>query len=149
MICGTWLPRTAMLGASLLGCGAEAQVPHGRFPALKRVPLLEQAVAPGSPAAHIVKGARIVFAPAQPTGRHRHPVTVAGVVTRGEFTFKIAGQASRTLKAGDAFLEPAGAVIAKFDNASASRPAEIVAFYLTDSDARPLIELLPASPHDR
>ena len=42
----------------------------------------------------------------------------------------------------DSFFEPAGHTILKFDNASASEPAEIVCFYLADTTERPPIEML-------
>jgi hypothetical protein len=47
-----------------------------------------------------------------------------------------------TIKAGDGFFEPAGVTIERFDNASSTEPAEIVAYYLTDSKDRSLIEYL-------
>ncbi|MFB9262342.1 hypothetical protein ACFFWD_04025 [Bradyrhizobium erythrophlei] len=40
--------------------------------------------------------------------------------------------------------EPADVTIERFDNASTTEPAEILAFYLTDSKDRPLIEMLTA-----
>lgn len=92
----------------------------------------------------LVKGARIRFAPGQPTGLHRHPVSTVGVVTAGTFNFQPEGKPARLLKTGDSFFEPAGRTILKFDNASASEPAEIVCFYLADTKERPPIEMLAA-----
>ena len=112
------------------------------YPTLKREPIFEQTLPAGSPIPRIVKSARIRFAPGQPSGAHLHPVSVAGVVTQGEFIFQIDGRPSRTLHTGDAFLEPAGAHILRFDNASETTGAEIVAFYLTDDARRPLIQML-------
>ena len=43
---------------------------------------------------------------------------------------------------GDGFFEPAGQVMLQFDNASSTEPAEIVCYYLTDSEERPSIEML-------
>jgi quercetin dioxygenase-like cupin family protein len=112
------------------------------FPPLKREPVLEEALPSASPPVKLVRGARIRFAPSQPTGRHRHPVSVVGVVTAGSFVFKREGGAEKTIKAGDGFFEPAGVTIERFDNASSTEPAEIVAYYLTDSKDRSLIEYL-------
>jgi quercetin dioxygenase-like cupin family protein len=112
------------------------------FPPLKREPLLDAQVPAENPPLKLVRGAHIQFAPGQPTGLHRHPVSVVGIVTEGSFVFQPEGESVRTLEAGDAFFEPAGRTILKFDNASADKPAAISAFYLTDSSDRPLIEML-------
>jgi quercetin dioxygenase-like cupin family protein len=112
------------------------------FPPLKREPVLEETLPSSSPPVKLVRGARIRFAPSQPTGRHRHPISVAGVVTAGSFVFKREGEAEKIIKIGDAFFEPAGVITERFDNASSTEPAEIVAYYLTDSKDRPLIEYL-------
>ena len=58
------------------------------FPPLQRVTVLEEAIPSVNPAIKTVRGARIKFAPRQPTTRHRHPISVAGVVTAGSFIFK-------------------------------------------------------------
>jgi quercetin dioxygenase-like cupin family protein len=112
------------------------------FPPLKREPVLEEALPAASPQVKLVRGARIRFAPSQPTGLHRHPISVAGVVIAGSFVFKREGEAEKIIKVGDGFFEPAGVTIERFDNASSTEPAEIVAYYLTDSKDRPLIEYL-------
>jgi quercetin dioxygenase-like cupin family protein len=112
------------------------------FPPLEREPLLEEELPSANPSVRMIKGARIKFAPGQPTGLHRHPVSTVGVVTAGSFHFQLEGKSVRLLKAGDSFFEPAGHTILKFDNASASEVAEIVCFYLADSKERPPIEML-------
>jgi quercetin dioxygenase-like cupin family protein len=112
------------------------------FPALKRELLLEEELPSANPAVHLVRGARIKFAPGQPSGRHRHPVSTVGVVTNGSFNFQPEGEAARVLKTGDSFFEPAGRTILQFDNSSTSAPAEIVCFYLADTKDRPAIEML-------
>ena len=112
------------------------------FPPLQRVPVLEEAIPSTNPAIKLVRGARIRFAPRQPTGLHRHPISVAGVVTAGSFIFKREGEPEKIIKAGDSFFEPAGVTTERFDNASSTEPAELVAFFLTDSKDRALIEML-------
>jgi quercetin dioxygenase-like cupin family protein len=112
------------------------------FPPLKRDPVLNETIPAANPPVRLVKGARIRFAPGQPTGLHRHPASVVGVVTEGTFRFQPEGSPERLLHRGDSFFEPAGHTIVHFDNVSADQPAEIVAFYLTDSDQRGLIEML-------
>jgi quercetin dioxygenase-like cupin family protein len=130
----------AVAAISLISAAAIAE----EFPPLQRVPVLEEAIPSANPAVKLVRGARIRFAPRQPTTLHRHPISVAGVVTAGSFIFKREGEPEKIIKTGDAFFEPAGMTIEKFDNASSTEPAEIIAFYLADSKDRPLIELLGA-----
>jgi quercetin dioxygenase-like cupin family protein len=113
-----------------------------RFPPLKREPLLEDELPAANPAVRLIKGARIKFAAGQPTGLHRHPISTVGVVTGGSFHLQLEGNPVQLLKTGDGFFEPAGHTIVKFDNASATEPADIVCFYLADTKERPAIEML-------
>lgn len=113
-----------------------------RFPPLKRQPVLEATLPAANPPVQLVKGARIRFAPGQPTGLHRHPVSTVGVVTAGRFLFQVEGENERELATGDGFFEPASRTILKFDNASDTEPAEIVCFYLVDTADRSLIDML-------
>jgi quercetin dioxygenase-like cupin family protein len=112
------------------------------FPPLKREPLLEEELPAANPTVRLIKGGRIKFAPGQPAGLHRHPVSTVGVVTAGSFHLQVEGKPIQLLKTGDSFFEPAGRTILKFDNASTTEPAEIVCFYLADTKARPPIEML-------
>jgi quercetin dioxygenase-like cupin family protein len=111
------------------------------FPALTREPLFEEELPAANPTVRRIKGARIKFAPGQPTGLHRHPISTVGVVTAGSFHLQLEGKPVQRLKTGDSFFEPDGDTILKFDNASASEPAEIVRFYLADTKERPPIEM--------
>jgi quercetin dioxygenase-like cupin family protein len=113
-----------------------------RFPPLKREPVLKQRLPSANPPVRLVNGARIRFAPGQPTGLHRHPTSTVGVATQGSFVFQVEGEAARVLRAGDGFFEPAGQTMLQFDNASPTEPAEIVCYYLTDTEERPPIEML-------
>jgi quercetin dioxygenase-like cupin family protein len=113
-----------------------------RYSKLHREPILEQYLPGANPPVRLVKGARIRFAPGQPTGLHRHPISTCGVVTKGSFIFQVEGHAEERLKTGDGFFEPAGATIRRFDNASQSEAAEIVCFYLTGATETPAIEML-------
>jgi quercetin dioxygenase-like cupin family protein len=113
-----------------------------RFPRLQRESLLDPRLPEVNPAVRVVKGARIRFAPGQPTGLHKHPTSTVGVVSEGSFNFQLEGEQAIVLQKGDCFFEPAGRTVLQFDNASMSDPAEIICFYLTDTDQRPLIEML-------
>jgi quercetin dioxygenase-like cupin family protein len=131
-------PLIAVVALSAISTLAIAE----NFPPLQRVPVLEEAIPSANPPVKLVRGARIRFAPRQLTGLHRHPISVAGVVTAGSFIFKREGEAEKVIKAGESFFEPAGVTTERFDNASDTEPAELVAFYLTDTKDRPLIEML-------
>lgn len=115
---------------------------QNRFAKLQREPVLERPLPEANPPVRLVKGARIRFAPGQPTGLHQHPISTCGVVTKGGFIFQIEGEAEQRLNTGDGFFEPACATIRRFDNASETEPAEIVCFYLTDKTETPAIEML-------
>ena len=133
--------RQTLIAIAALSAVSAAAVAE-EFPPLQRVPVLEEAIPSTNPAIKLVRGARIRFAPRQPTGLHRHPISVAGVVTAGSFIFKREGEPEKIIKAGDSFFEPAGVTTERFDNASSTEPAELVAFFLTDTKDRPLIEML-------
>lgn len=85
----------------------------------------------------------INFEPGQETGRHLHPCPVLGFIVEGAAIVQIEGQAEQRLTAGEAFYEPAGAVM-RFDNASAERPLKFICYYLLDGK-QDLIQMLPAA----
>ena len=133
--------RQTLIAIAALSAVSAAAVAE-EFPPLQRVPILEEAIPSTNPAIKLVRGARIRFAPRQTTGLHRHPISVAGVVTAGSFIFKREGEPEKVIKTGDSFFEPAGVTTERFDNASSTEPAELIAFYLTDSRDRAVIEML-------
>jgi quercetin dioxygenase-like cupin family protein len=133
--------RQTLIAIAALSAVSAAAVAE-EFPPLQRVPVLEEAIPSTNPAIKLVRGARIRFAPRQPTGFHRHPISVAGVVTAGSFIIKKEGEPEKVVKTGEPFFEAAGVTTERFDNASDTEPAEIVAFFLTDTKDRPLIEML-------
>ena len=133
--------RQMLIAIAALSAVSAAAVAE-EFPPLQRVPVLEEAIPSTNPSIKLVRGARIRFAPRQTTGLHRHPISVAGVVTAGSFIIKKEGEPEKVVKTGEPFFEAAGVATERFDNASATEPAEIVAFFLTDTKDRPLIEML-------
>jgi hypothetical protein len=58
-------------------------VVDARFRPLKREPLLKEMLPSANPPVRLVQGARIRFAPGQPTGLHRHPMSTVGVPFAG------------------------------------------------------------------
>jgi quercetin dioxygenase-like cupin family protein len=85
---------------------------------------------------------RIDLAPGQSTGAHRHPCPVVGHILSGSIQFQIEGRPAKTLRAGDAFFEPANLRIRRFDNVSPREPATFVAYYLLSEQDREIIEML-------
>ncbi|GGA70573.1 hypothetical protein GCM10011507_22660 [Edaphobacter acidisoli] len=83
----------------------------------------------------------IVFHRGMRTGRHFHPCPVLGYVAEGSVFFQREGGPVETLQAGDAFYEPAGTVIERFDNASDIEPMRFIAYYLLDGK-QDLIQML-------
>jgi quercetin dioxygenase-like cupin family protein len=85
---------------------------------------------------------RVELAPGQSTGPHRHPCPVVGHILSGSIQFQIEGRPAKTLRAGDAFFEPANLRIRSFDNSSAREPATFVAYYLLGAGEHDIIEML-------
>jgi quercetin dioxygenase-like cupin family protein len=131
----------AILAAVL--AAAIAGAVHGETP-VKRTPLSANVLAPAKTVAN-ASVTRIDFAPGQPTGRHLHPVPVIAYVLEGEFIVQIEGQPAHLYKAGETVFEPANTVIERYDNASLTKSAVLIANYLAGPDDKELIKLLPAN----
>jgi len=80
--------------------------------------------------------------PGQKTGYHKHPCPVIGYIVSGSVLFQVEGDTVKTLKAGDAFFEPANTPIAHFDNVSATESLKFIANYLVNEETE-LIQMLP------
>jgi quercetin dioxygenase-like cupin family protein len=89
-----------------------------------------------------VEIARVELAPAQAAGLHLHPCPVVGWVIAGVIRFQVADDPAVTLRAGDAFFEPANVRIPHFDNLSTTEAAIFIACYLLAPGEHRLIELL-------
>ncbi len=70
------------------------------------------------------------FKPGQVAPIHTHTAPAVGYVAKGEIIYQIEGEKPRILRAGDAFYEPAGPRILRFDNASATEEAIFLDFNL-------------------
>jgi quercetin dioxygenase-like cupin family protein len=108
---------------------------------IERQVLLTETLSTPVPVA-AVESQRITFGPGQRSPRHSHPCPVVGLVLEGEFVYRIDGQGEVVLRAGDAFLEPAGAVVVRFDNASPSAPGVFLAQYLLSGPGEPTVTVL-------
>lgn len=76
----------------------------------------------------------ITLAPGQAGPLHKHPCPVVGYIVSGSALYQAKGQPPVTLKAGEAFYEPADVVITHFDNASKTEPLHFVINYLMDKE---------------
>ena len=70
------------------------------------------------------------FVPGGSAGKHTHPGEELGYVIEGTLQLEIAGEAPRTVKAGEAFFVPAGVV---HDGKNiGSGPAKVLATYFVE-----------------
>jgi quercetin dioxygenase-like cupin family protein len=84
--------------------------------------------------------ARVEVAPGAFAGKHTHPGDEISYVTEGEVELLVAGQAPRIVKAGEAFVVPAGTV---HDAHNASdKPVKLVGVYVVDK-GKPLATPAP------
>ena len=74
------------------------------------------------------------FKPGQIAPIHTHTAPAVGYVAKGTIIYQIEGEKPRILRAGDAFYEPAGPRILRFDNASATEEAIFLDFNLEQVD---------------
>lgn len=81
---------------------------------------------------------RIEMAPQVAGQKHYHPMPVVGYLVSGEIAFQIQGQETQMLKAGDAFFEPADAVVVRWENVGSTR-AIFVANYIAADDSDELL----------
>jgi quercetin dioxygenase-like cupin family protein len=82
----------------------------------------------------------IDFVARQKTGLHLHPSPVVGYIASGSILFQVEGQPQQTLKAGDAFFEPANTRVLHFD--AIDQPVKFIAYYLLGKDDKELIRNL-------
>jgi quercetin dioxygenase-like cupin family protein len=83
-----------------------------------------------STAGHEAVMARAEFAPGAAVGRHTHPGEEVGYVLEGTISVEVQGKPASTLKAGDAFLIPAGTVHDARNVGTG--PAKVVATYIVE-----------------
>ncbi len=70
------------------------------------------------------------FKPGQVAPVHTHAAPAIGYVAKGSIIYQIEGEKPQILNAGDAFYEPVGIRILRFDNASATEEAIFLDFNL-------------------
>ena len=70
------------------------------------------------------------FKPGQVAPIHTHAAPAVGYVAKGEIIYQVEGEKPQLLREGDAFYEPVGPRILRFDNASATEEAIFLDFNL-------------------
>lgn len=85
----------------------------------------------------------VAFDPGVAGQPHRHPGPIFGYVLEGEFELGLDDQPAKTLKAGETFYEPTGAVHRVSRNPSTKNKTRVLAVILHPRDATELVT--PAS----
>jgi quercetin dioxygenase-like cupin family protein len=70
---------------------------------------------------------------------HRHPGPIFGYVLEGEFELGLDDQSVKTLKAGETFYEPSGALHRVSRNPSAKNKTRVLAVILHPRDAKEIV----------
>jgi quercetin dioxygenase-like cupin family protein len=92
-------------------------------------------------ARHLRVARSLHFSPGQKTGLHFHPCPTITYIVGGSAIVQLEGELEQKLHAGQAFYEPAGVKVLRFDNASSRVSLHFIAVYLVKGD-EPLIEML-------
>ena len=74
----------------------------------------------------------VSYGPGESTPSHRHPGLTIAYVLEGEIRSKVGEEPERTYAAGQMFLETPGQLHAVSGNASATRPARLLAVLLSE-----------------
>jgi quercetin dioxygenase-like cupin family protein len=101
------MKRTKLLIVAGLAAALGAGALYAQAPGIKRTELQDRDLS--IPGKHVVQ-ARVEFEPGAVVGRHTHPGEEISVVLEGSLLLEVDGQPARTIKAGEAFLVPAGTI---------------------------------------
>jgi quercetin dioxygenase-like cupin family protein len=109
-----------------------------------RTPLRVVPIAPGKNVDR-VETTRVDFLPGQAMPEHKHNVPVVCFVTKGAFLVSIGSDPVKPAAVGDVTIEPAGAIVHYFRNASATQPAQLLCASLAGDEDKVLnVMLAPA-----
>jgi quercetin dioxygenase-like cupin family protein len=97
----------SLIAAAVLSLNAAADEPKAGAQPVRNI--LERHDQSGVPGKEIVTGTA-TLPPGSSIGYHTHPGDEAGYVLKGTVILKVRGQPDRTLKAGESFFNPRGAV---------------------------------------
>ena len=77
----------------------------------------------------------VTYGPGEASPPHSHPCPVIGYVAEGEIRSRVEGQPEAVYKAGESFYEAPNGVHAVSANASQTKPAKLIAFFVCDHTA--------------
>jgi len=77
----------------------------------------------------------VTYGPGEASPSHSHPCPVIAYVAQGEIRSQVEGQPETVYKTGDTFYEAPNGVHAVSANASQTKPAKLVAFFVCDHAA--------------
>ncbi|WP_422925564.1 cupin domain-containing protein [Singulisphaera sp. PoT] len=125
----------------VLGAGGLSLANHGENPKHETVkPLSERDIVEtlnGKKAK--VTTVEVEFGPGVAGKPHRHPGPIFGYVLEGEFELALDDQPVKTLKAGETFYEPGGALHRVSRNPSTKEKTRVLAVILHPRDSGPLV----------
>jgi quercetin dioxygenase-like cupin family protein len=79
------------------------------------------------------------FAPGEVSQPHRHNADLFVYILEGAIVTQVEGEAPKNLKAGDVFYEAPKDVHVVSRNASATKPAKLLVFYVKDKGSPPTV----------
>ncbi len=83
----------------------------------------------------VVNVVEVTYGPGEASSPHSHPCPVIAYVAEGEIRSQVEGQPEAVYKAGESFYEAPNGVHAVSANASQTRPAKLLAFFVCDRAA--------------
>ena len=86
----------------------------------------------------------VSYPPGGASQAHSHPCAVIAYVVEGEIESQVQGQPAAVYKAGQTFYEPPNGVHAISRNASTTKPARLLAYFLCDKPG--LLTVPPPGP---
>ena len=84
------------------------------------------------------------FAPGESSERHRHNADLFVYVLEGTVVTQLEGEAPKTLHAGEVFTESPTDIHVVSRNASSTKPAKLLVFFVKNTGAPPTV----LAPHD-
>lgn len=132
VLCGAVVAAMAMTAVAAVESSAIAQP----APTIKRTPLQKFDV-PGTHYETVIGIAEIV--PNVTIGRHTHPGPESGFMLEGEMVLMVAGQPDKTVKKGESYQVPPGAV---HDARTGPAGAKVIATYVVEK-GKPLASPAP------
>lgn len=128
-----WLPLCAITGLAILfmsaagihSPGQQTSHPSARVALSHALPALN-----GEKLA--VNVVEVTYGPGEASPSHSHPCPVIAYVAQGEIRSQVEGQPEAVYQAGDTFYEAPNGVHAVSANASRTKPAKLVAFFVCD-----------------